>query len=101
MRVLNYLLPGSRIRVHPEVFNDKTLLEINPPDFKFCLGKLTNKMFPISCKVTFPFFFFFFVQSNENSFKINIITLHHMGEIFNIRFSKIRFGIWRVAFLHF
>ena len=57
--------------VHPKVFNSKIHYRFKPSDFKFCLGKLTNKMFPISSKVTFSILLYCF--SRDNSLKI-IIT---------------------------
>ena len=52
-------------------------------------------MFPISYKVTF--FVLFSVFKAEKI--VSKLTLHHMGKRFNIRFGKIRLGIWRVVFL--
>ena len=54
-------------------------------------------MFPISWKVTFPVCLFFVLFNAKKT--VSKLTLHHMGKIFNIRFGKIRFGIWRVTVL--
>ena len=54
-------------------------------------------MFPISCKVTFSVVCFFFVVFKAEK-TVSKLTLHHMGKLFNIRFFKIRFRIWRVRF---
>ena len=54
-------------------------------------------MFAILCKVTFSVLFYFVLFKAEKT--ASRLTLFHMGEMFNIRFGKIRFGIWRVTFL--
>ena len=93
VRVLNCVLRGSQRSI------PKFLMVRPPPpppqDFKCFLGKLTNKMFPISYKVTFSVLFCI-VKAEKTPLRL---TLHYMGKIFNIRFGKIRFGIWRVTFL--
>ena len=53
-------------------------------------------MFPISCKVTFSVLFFVLFKAVKT---VSKLTLHHMGNMFNIRNGKIRFGFWRVTFL--
>ena len=52
-------------------------------------------MFPISCKVTFSVLSCMFKAEKT----VSKLTLQHTGKLFNIRFGKIRFGIWRVSFL--
>ena len=37
----------------PNILNGKNFKKCNSPDFKFYLGKLNNKIFPIWCNVNF------------------------------------------------
>ena len=83
---------GPSTLVHPRVFNGKTRFR----DLTLQILKLTNKMFPISCKVTLNLFFFVLFKAEKT---VSKLTLHHMGKLFNIRFGKVRFGIWRVTLL--
>ena len=80
------------------MFNSKThFRDLNLPDFKFCPGKLTNKMFPISSKVMFSVLFVLF----KAEIIVSKLTLHLMRKMFNIRVGKIRFGIWRLKVFFF
>ena len=68
--------------VHPKVVNGKTLFRnLTLQIFKFCLGKLTNKMFAISCKVMFSILFVSF-KANKT---VSKLALHHIGKMFKIR----------------
>ena len=65
--------------VHPKSFNGKkNFLKINPPDFKFYVDKLNNKIFPIWCNVNFVSVF----TALNNTKKQTKLTSHHMGKIF-------------------
>ena len=51
--MVNRLLPEN-LKYIPNYFNGKKVFQkCNPPDFKFYLDKLNNKIFPIWCNVNF------------------------------------------------
>ena len=48
------------MEIDPKILNGKNLLKkCVPTDFKFYLGKFTNKNFPIWCNVKTPFAFLY------------------------------------------
>ena len=56
------------MEIHPKVFNGKRLFR----DLTLQILKLTNKMFPILCKIMFSVVFFLVLFKAEKTLKINI-----------------------------
>ena len=89
-------LIAQKPEVHPKIFNGKTLFrDLTPQILNFVLVNQLIKCFQYCVKLRFLFFFVLFKAEKT----VSKLTLHHMGKIFDIRFGKIRFGIWRVTFL--
>ena len=79
--MVNRLLPENRKYI-PNVFNGKkTFQKCNPPDFKFYLDKLNNKIFPIWCNVNFVSVFTALNNTKKQQQKFNITPY---GENFHL-----------------
>ena len=76
----------------------KTFKKCYPPDFKFYLGKLDNKISPYGVML---FLSLFSLQQTMQKSRVDNpkLTLHHMGKNFISLFTKTIFKIWRVIFL--
>ena len=76
------LFPENRKPIPEFLSGKKNFQKCNPPDFKFYIGKATNKHFPkhIWCNVSFASVFIAInnTKSKENRTKINI-TLYGGG----------------------
>ena len=76
----------------PNIFysGKKLFHKCNPADFKFCPSKFS----PYGVMLNFLCFFVLFNAVKTDS----KLTLHHLGKIFIIQLTDIKFKIWRVTF---
>ena len=85
-------LIARKPEVHPKVFNGKTLFrDLTLKILNFVLVSRLIKCFQYRVKLRFLFFYFVLFKAEKT---VSKLILHHMGKLFNIRFGKIRFGIW-------